>query len=75
MPTDLPNKVTLWILELEFSDVEYFGKVDIRGATTLEALRFTLESNDILDWRFDFWDAEDKRHMKKKLESLNGFSK
>ena len=75
MAANLLDKVTLWTLESEFSNTEYFGKVDIRGATTLEALRFTLKSNDILDWKFDFWDAEDKRCMRKKLELLNGFSK
>ena len=67
--------MTLWTLELEFSNAEYFGKVDVGGVTTLEALRFTLESNDILDWRFDFWDIEDKRRVRNELERLNGFSK
>lgn len=41
----------------------------------MEALRFTFELNDILDWPFDFWDPEGKPHVRKKLERLNGFSK
>ena len=59
----------------EGADPEYFGKVDIGGASTLQALRVALETNDALEWPFDFWDAEDKRRVRKKLESLNGFSK
>ena len=31
--------------------------------------------NSALEWPFDFWDAEDKRRVRKKLERLNGFSK
>ena len=58
-----------------FVEPEYFGKVDVAGAATLEALRFTFESNDILEWAFDFWDIEDKRRVHKKLERLNGFTK
>ena len=74
MASGIPERVTLWTLEAEDADPEYFGKVDLGGATTLEALRFTLESHDILEWPFDFWDEEDKRRVKKKLERLNGFS-
>jgi len=58
-------------LEEEGADPEYFGKVDIGQALTLEALRTTLEKNEILEWPFEFWDAEDKRRIRKKLERLN----
>ena len=75
MAANIPERITLWTLEDEFADPEYFGKVDVRGATTLEALRLTFESNDILEWAFDFWDVEDKRRIRKKLERLNGFTK
>lgn len=43
------------------------------GASTLDALRFTLESNDILEWKFDFWEVEDKQHVRKKLARVNNF--
>lgn len=69
------DRITLWTLEGDFADPEYFGKVDIGGASTLEALRVTLESNDVLEWPFEFWDTEDKRRVRKKLERLNAFSK
>ena len=65
----------LWILEEESVDPEYFGKVDIGGVSTLQALWVVLETNDALEWPFDFWDTEDKQHMRKKLERLNIFSK
>ena len=74
MASVIPDRVTLWTLEEDFGDPEYFGKVDVGGASTLEAQRFTLESNDVLEWPFDFWDAEDKRRVRKKLECLNSFS-
>ena len=35
------------MLEDDLVDLEYFGKVDIGSAATLEALRFTFESNEI----------------------------
>ena len=70
-----PDRITLWTLEGEGADPEYFGKVNIGGASTLQALRIALETNDALEWPFDFWDAEDKRRVRKKLERLNGFEK
>ena len=69
------NKITLWTLEFEATNREYFDKVDIGSAAMLDALRFMLESNDILEWAFDFWDFEDKQCIRKKLERLNGFEK
>ena len=74
MASVIPDRVMLWTLEEDFGDPEYFGKIDVRGASTLEALRFTLESNDVLEWSFDFWDAEDKCRVRKRLERLNSFS-
>jgi len=70
-----PDRVTLWTLEGEGADPEYFKKVEIGGVSTLQALRVALETNDALEWPFDFWDAEDKRRVRKKLERLNRFSK
>ena len=69
------EKVTVWTLEFDASEVEYLRKLDVGGATTLEALRLALESNDVLEWAFEFWDVEDRRGVRKKLERLNGFSK
>ncbi len=66
-----PERITLWTLEGEGADPEYFGKVDIGGASNLQALRVALETNDALEWPFEFWDAEDKRRVRKKLERLN----
>ena len=67
------EKVTIWTLESNASELEYLGKLDVEGASTLEALRLYFESNDMLEWAFNFWDVEDRRRMKKKLEWLNGF--
>ena len=64
----------LWTLEEDGTDVEYFGKVDIRGAMTLEALQIKLETNDILEWPFHFWDPENKHCVRKKLEQLYNIS-
>jgi len=53
MASTIPEKVTLWTLEANGADPEYFGKVNVGGVATLEALQITLESNDILEWPFD----------------------
>jgi len=45
MASIIQDRVTLWTLE-----AKYFGKVDVGSTLMLEALRFTLESNDILKW-------------------------
>jgi len=58
-------------LEAEGVEAEYFGKVDIEGAVTLEALRMMLETNEILEWPFEFRDVEDKQRIRKKLKHLN----
>ena len=63
-------RITLWTLADESTEPEYFGKVDIGGALTLEALQKILENNEILDWPFEFWDVDDKRRIRKKLEWL-----
>jgi len=68
MATNILERITLWMLEDKSVDAKYFGKVDIGGTIKLEALRFTLESNDILKWLFEFWDVENKRRVQKKLE-------
>ena len=47
MATNLLEKVTLWTLESESEDAEYFGKVDIGGASMLESLRFALDYQDV----------------------------
>ena len=73
MAAALPDKITLWTMEDEIAEPEYFGKVDVGGAATLEALRLALESNDVLEWPFEFWDLKDKRRIRKRLERLNGF--
>ena len=61
------NRITLWTLHGESIEPEYFGKIDIGGALTLETLRSTLETNEILEWPFNFWDAEDNRRIRKKI--------
>ena len=62
-------------MELESEDAKYFGKVDVGKASTLESLRFALESNDILEWQFNFWNAKNQRCVKRKLERFNKFSR
>jgi len=41
MAANLPDKITLWIMEDEIVEPEYFGKVDVGGVATLEALRIS----------------------------------
>ena len=69
------EQITLWTLEDNLLDPKYFGKVNVGSVATLEVLRFMLESNEILEWPFEFWDVEDKQRIMKKLECLNGFCK
>ena len=69
------EKVTVWTLESNAADAEYLGKLDVGRTSTLEALKSYLDSNEVLEWRFDFWDAEDRRRVRSKLERLNGFGK
>ena len=75
MATDVLPKVTLWILESDSDDAEYFGKVDVGAASILESLRRALELNDILEWAINFWDAEEGHRMRRKLERLNEFTR
>jgi len=49
MATNIPERIILWILEDESIDPKYFRKVDVRSVAMLEVLRFTLESNDLLE--------------------------
>ena len=70
-----PDRITFYLLEGEGTNLEYFGEVDIGVASTLHALRVALETNDALEWPFDFWDTNDKQHMQKEFERLIGFSK
>ena len=46
-----PDRIMLWTLEGEGADPEYFGKVDIGGASNLQALWVALETNDALECR------------------------
>lgn len=50
---------------MKFVDLEYFGKVDVDVATTLEAMRLMFEYNNVLEWPFEFWDLEDKHCITK----------
>ena len=49
MAANINDKVTLWMLESEAADLDYLRKLDVEGVLTLEALRLSLESNDVLD--------------------------
>ena len=51
------DRITLYLLEGEGAHLEYFGKVNIGGASMLHAFRVALETNDALEWPFDLWDA------------------
>jgi len=42
MVVNLSNRIALWLLETEATNLEYFKKVDVGRALTLKALRFTL---------------------------------
>lgn len=68
------SKITLWTLEDEADEPEWFGKVVGGGTMTYAPLRSRLEENETLEWGFEFWDVEDKRRMRKKLEGLNDVS-
>jgi hypothetical protein len=72
---DSADRIMFYLLEGEGANLEYFGKVDIGVASTLHALQVALETNDALELPFNLWDTKDKRHMRKKLERLIGFSK
>lgn len=63
--------VKIWTLEDEFAAPEIFDKVKQEGAETLASLRVRLETEEVLDWEFDYWDVEDKRRIRKKVERLN----
>ena len=67
------SRIKLWTLEEEGTDPKYFEKVDVGSALTYEALRIILEGNNVLEWPFEFWDVEDKGHVRKKLEQVNVF--
>ena len=53
---------------------ELFDKVKQEGAQTLASLRLRLETEEVLDWDFEFWDVDDKRRIRKKVERLNDVS-
>ena len=66
--------VKIWTLESESSAPELFDKVSADVKETLASFRLLLETEEVLDWEFNFWDVEDKRRMKKKVERLNDVS-
>ena len=63
--------VKIWMLESEFSVPELWDKVSAEVKETLANFRLRLEREEVLDWKFDFWDVEDQRRMRKKVERLN----
>ena len=67
----MADRLKIWTLEDEFAAPEVFDKVKALGEETLASLRVRLESEEVLDWPFDFWDVEDGRRIRRKVERLN----
>ena len=62
-------------MDVESSIPELFEKVKKEGAKTLASFREQLETEDVLDWDFNFWDVEDNRRIRKKVEHFNNVCK
>ena len=46
-------------------------KVKEEGVEILASFQVRLETEEVLDWDFDFWDIEDKRWIRRRKECLN----
>lgn len=64
------GKITLWTLEIEDVEPDWFGKVASKEASTYVALKLRLEENETLEWMFDFRDNEDNDKFKRSWNDL-----
>lgn len=67
----MADRIALWTLDDEASVPQLFDKVMAVESETLALLRVRLEIDEVLEWLFEFWDAEDQRRIRKKVERLN----
>lgn len=51
----IASLVKIWTLKAESVAPEIFNEVKQEGAETLASLRVCLETEEVLDWDFDFW--------------------
>lgn len=58
-------------VEEDGSTPQEVGKIDLVEGETYDGLRLRLEENEVVEWPFQFWDAEDSCRIKVKLERLN----
>lgn len=49
MAANISDEVAVWTLESEAADPDYLRKLDVGGASILEALKLWLESNAVLE--------------------------
>jgi hypothetical protein len=63
-------KMMLYSLEVEAAEVEVIGKVDCLAGERYVDLRKRLEEFKVVEWPFDFWDAEGRFRIKARLEGM-----
>jgi len=63
--------IKLWTLEDKEADLDFFGKLKVGDGKSFASLRERLETANILDWPFEFWDVEDACWILKRIEALN----
>lgn len=67
----MADRLKIWTLTGECAAPEVFDKVKALGEETLASLRVRLESEEVLDWPFNFWYVEDGRRIRRRVERLN----
>jgi hypothetical protein len=56
----MAEKLMLYSLEVEAVEVEVIEKVDSCARERYANLRKRLEEFEVVEWPFDFWDAEER---------------
>lgn len=64
-------KITLFALDHNDAEPVLIGKIKATKDRAYSDLRPRLEKACVVQWPFDFWDAEDGLRIRKQLEPLN----
>ena len=67
----MATKVALYTLEDESCEPEFEGSTGYCEGDTCSDLHIRLEAAGIIEWPFQFWDNDEKRRIKLKMERLN----
>jgi hypothetical protein len=67
----MSTKVSLYMLEDESCEPEFEGSMDCCEGNTCSDLHIQLEAAGVIKCPFQFWNNDEKRRIKPKMECLN----